>query len=228
MGPLMAVSTANRPISLVRCPQGRAKKCFFQKHDAGSFGEHVHQVPILEKNGSTEDYLYVQDVAGILTCVQMGTIEFHGWGSKVEEIEKPDRLVFDLDPDEGLGFEEVKRAARDLKRYLADMGLQTFPLMTVPAPAKARPFPRQLAGTSWTRHQAAPASASATPSCSSNAPPRGRSRAGARPARCCRTFDAFRSPAKAGAQAAVKLGPGLRRGTDQPANKPSYSGCRSI
>jgi bifunctional non-homologous end joining protein LigD len=130
MGPLMAVWTANRPISLVRCPQGRAKKCFFQKHDAGSFGEHVHQVPILEKNGSTEDYLYVQDVAGILTCVQMGTIEFHGWGSKVEEIEKPDRLVFDLDPDEGLGFEEVKRAARDLKRYLADMGLQTFPLMT--------------------------------------------------------------------------------------------------
>jgi bifunctional non-homologous end joining protein LigD len=124
------VWTADRPISLVRCPQGRAKKCFFQKHDAGSFGAHVHHIPIVEKNGKTEDYLYVADVAGILTCVQMGTIEFHGWGSKVGKVERPDRLVFDLDPDEALGFEEVKRAARDLKRHLADMGLVTFPLLT--------------------------------------------------------------------------------------------------
>jgi bifunctional non-homologous end joining protein LigD len=130
IGPLMTVWTANRPISLVRCPQGRAKKCFFQKHDAGSFGEHVHHVPILEKNGSTEDYLYVKDVAGILTCVQMGTIEFHGWGSPVATVEKPDRLVFDLDPDEGLDFGQVKSAAVDIKRFLADMGLQTFPLLT--------------------------------------------------------------------------------------------------
>jgi bifunctional non-homologous end joining protein LigD len=130
IGPLMAVWTADRPISLVRCPQGRAKKCFFQKHDAGSFGAHVRHVPILEKNGKTEDYLYVADVAGILACVQMGTIEFHGWGSQVDDVERPDRLVFDLDPDEGLGFDEVKRAARDLKRHLADMGLVTFPLLT--------------------------------------------------------------------------------------------------
>src|SRR5690606_24742263 len=63
-------------------------------------------------------------------CVQMGTIEFHGWGSTVEDIEKPDRLVFDIDPDVGLGFEEVKRAAREIKTHLADMGLQTFPLLT--------------------------------------------------------------------------------------------------
>jgi bifunctional non-homologous end joining protein LigD len=60
----------------------------------------------------------------------MGTIEFHGWGSSVAEVEKPDRLVFDIDPDEGLGFDEVRRTARDLHRYLADMGLQSFPLTT--------------------------------------------------------------------------------------------------
>ena len=130
IGPLMLAWTANRPISLVRCPQGRAKKCFFQKHDSGSFGPHVHHVPIREANGKTEDYLYVDDVAGILACVQMGTIELHGWGSKVEDIERPDRLVFDLDPDVGLGFDAVKRAARDLRCQLADMGLQSFPLLT--------------------------------------------------------------------------------------------------
>ena len=74
--------------------------------------------------------MFVKDPAGIIACVQMGTIEFHGWGSRVEDVEKPDRLVFDIDPDEGLEFEHVKKAARDLKRHLADMGLQTFPMLT--------------------------------------------------------------------------------------------------
>jgi len=121
---------ANRPISLVRCPQGRAKKCFFQKHDAGSFGEHVHHVPVRKRNGSTEDYLYVDAAEGLLACVQMGTIEFHGWGSRVADYEKPDRVVFDLDPDEDLGFEAIKKAAIDLKRYLGDLGLVTFPMVS--------------------------------------------------------------------------------------------------
>jgi bifunctional non-homologous end joining protein LigD len=130
VAPMMLVWSANRPISLVRCPQGRAKKCFFQKHDAGTFGPHVLHIPIEEKRGEIEDYIYFADQTGLMACVQMGTIEFHGWGSRVENVEKADRLVFDLDPDEGLDFEEVKRAARDLKRFLADMGLQTFPLLT--------------------------------------------------------------------------------------------------
>jgi len=130
VAPLMLPWSAHRPISLVRCPQGRAKKCFFQKHDAGSFGDHVRHVPIEEKKGEIEDYLYVDDQAGLMALVQMGTIEFHGWGSRVEDVEKPDRLVFDLDPDVGLGFDLVRKAAHDLRRHLADMGLQTFPLLT--------------------------------------------------------------------------------------------------
>lgn len=121
---------ANRPISLVRCPQGRAKHCFFQKHDAGSFGEHVHHVDIREKDGSIEPYLYVDDLDGIMACVQMGTIEFHGWGSLVADIEKPDRLVFDLDPDEGLDFAQVRKAAEDLKGHLADIGLTSWPMLS--------------------------------------------------------------------------------------------------
>ncbi|MDB5698738.1 MAG: ligD, partial [Alphaproteobacteria bacterium] len=78
VAPIMLPWSANRPISLVRCPQGRGKKCFFQKHDAGTFGPHVHQIPIRESKGGTEDYIYVADSDGLLTCVQMGTIEFHG------------------------------------------------------------------------------------------------------------------------------------------------------
>jgi len=130
IGPLMAVWSAERPLSLVRCPQGRSKKCFFQKHNTATFGEHVRQIEIEEKKGERVDYVYVEDVAGLIACVQMGTIEFHGWGSRTADIEKPDRLVFDIDPDEGLSFSEVKRTARDLHRYLADMGLQSFPLTT--------------------------------------------------------------------------------------------------
>ncbi|WP_343519101.1 DNA ligase D [Sphingomonas sp.] len=130
VAPVLLPWLANRPISLVRCPQGRAKHCFFQKHDAGSFGEHVHHVDVREKDGSVEPYLYVDDAEGLLTCVQMGTIEFHGWGSLVADIEKPDRIVFDLDPDEGLDFENVKRAADDLKRHLADIGLTTWPMLS--------------------------------------------------------------------------------------------------
>jgi bifunctional non-homologous end joining protein LigD len=130
ISPVMLPHTARRPISLVRCPQGRGKKCFFQKHDAGSFGEHVFHVPIREKDGGHEDYIYVEDVDGLLACVQMGTIEFHGWGSHVGTLEKPDRMVFDLDPDEGLAFADVKKAALDIRRQLADIGLVSFAMLT--------------------------------------------------------------------------------------------------
>jgi bifunctional non-homologous end joining protein LigD len=127
---LMLGDMAGRPISLIRCPQGRAKHCFFQKHDSGSMGDHVKHVPIKESDGEVQDYLYVDDARGILACVQMGTIEFHGWGSKADKLEHPDRLVFDLDPDVGLDFGKVKEAALRLRALLADLGLVTFPMLT--------------------------------------------------------------------------------------------------
>ncbi|MFL6746116.1 MAG: DNA ligase D [Sphingomicrobium sp.] len=128
--PLIMIDVANRPMTLIRCPQGRAKKCFFQKHDSGTFGPDVKHVPIKEKDGHLEDYLYFEDIKGLLACVQMGTVEFHGWGSKVEKVEHPDRLVFDLDPDVGLDFSKVKEAALRLKALLGDLGLKTFPLLS--------------------------------------------------------------------------------------------------
>ncbi|MGC4251569.1 MAG: DNA ligase D [Sphingobium sp.] len=130
IAPLMLPFAANRPISLVRCPQGRAKKCFFQKHDSGALGPHVRQVPIQEKDGATEDYIYVEDADGLLACVQMGTIEFHGWGSRADAVEKPDRMIFDLDPDEGLDFGKVKQAAQDIRDRLSDIGLVSFAMLS--------------------------------------------------------------------------------------------------
>lgn len=130
IAPLMLPFAANRPVSLVRCPQGRARKCFFQKHDSGALGGHVRQVPIREKDGHAEDYLYIEDSEGIAACVQMGTIEFHGWGSRADAVEKPDRMIFDLDPDEGLGFGEVKRAAHDIREQLSDVGLISFAMLS--------------------------------------------------------------------------------------------------
>jgi bifunctional non-homologous end joining protein LigD len=87
-------------------------------------------VGILEKDSHEEPYLFVDAPAGLLTCVQMGTIEFHGWGARIEDVEKPDRLVFDLDPDEGLAFKDVVSAAFHLQDMLAQMGLVTFPMVT--------------------------------------------------------------------------------------------------
>lgn len=130
VAPLMLPFLGNRPISLVRCPQGRAKKCFFQKHDTGSMGDAVRHVPIREKDGGAEDYLYVTDARGLLQCVQMGTIEFHVWGARADAVEQPDRMIFDLDPDEGLDFAEVKQAARDIARHLADIGLASVPMLS--------------------------------------------------------------------------------------------------
>lgn len=127
---IMLPWTAERPISLIRCPQGRAKKCFFQKHDAGSFGNAVKHVSIREKDGTSEPYLFIENEVGLLTCVQMGTIEFHGWGSRIEDVEKADRLVFDLDPDEGLDFKAVKAAAFDFRKALDGIGLKTFLMVT--------------------------------------------------------------------------------------------------
>jgi bifunctional non-homologous end joining protein LigD len=128
--PLITVDAANRPMTLIRCPGGRTGECFFQKHDKGTFGPDVKQIPIAEKDGGTEDYLYFDGIRGLLSCVQMGTIEFHGWGSKVDKVEYPDRLVFDLDPDVGLDFKAVKAAAVRLKALLGDLGLKTFPLLS--------------------------------------------------------------------------------------------------
>lgn len=121
---------SDRPLSLVRCPAGRAKHCFFQKHDTGGFTQGMDTVSIVEKDGASADYFTLDGIEGLLAGVQMGVLEFHIWGSRRDLIEKPDRIVFDIDPDEGLDFGDVKSAAVDIRDRLADLGLKTFPMVT--------------------------------------------------------------------------------------------------
>lgn len=127
---LMLPHLKDRPLSLVRCPQGHRSHCFFQKHDTGGFPADMHHVLIAESSGESEQYFYIDDVKGIVAGVQMGVLEFHIWGSRRDQVEKPDRIVIDLDPDAGLGFDDVRRGAFDLRDRLADIGLTTFPMLS--------------------------------------------------------------------------------------------------
>ncbi|MBB4052092.1 bifunctional non-homologous end joining protein LigD [Devosia subaequoris] len=119
-----------RPLSLVRCPQGRTKQCFFQKHDTGGFPEQLRSGSVVEKDGEKQDYFYVEDLAGLVAGTQMNVLEWHVWGSHFDDIEKPDRLVFDIDPDEGLDFSAIVSAAFDIRDRLKDLGLVSFPMVS--------------------------------------------------------------------------------------------------
>jgi len=116
---------SGRPLSLLRCPDGVGKACFFQKHHGQGLGDAVHAVPLQQKSGR-EDYVYIDDERGLLQLVQMNTLELHPWGATVADPEHPDRLVFDLDPGEGVSWADVKRGARDVRDRLQQTGLQSF------------------------------------------------------------------------------------------------------
>jgi bifunctional non-homologous end joining protein LigD len=120
---------AERPLSLVRCPDGIAKKCFFQKHASDGFPDLFEKVRIKEKSG-TDDYLFIRDERGLVAAVQMGVLELHLWGCHVDAVEQPDRMVFDFDPDEGLSFSHVRDGAKEMRERLKDLGLESFPMVT--------------------------------------------------------------------------------------------------
>jgi bifunctional non-homologous end joining protein LigD len=117
---------AGRPLSLVRCPQGLAGDCFFQKHIEASFPASVRRVEVTEKDGEAKAYAVVESREGLLALVQMGVLEIHTWGSRRDRLERPDVLVFDLDPDEGLPWSRVVEAARAVRGLLAELGLDSF------------------------------------------------------------------------------------------------------
>ncbi len=115
----------DRPLSVIRCPSGTGKACFFQKHHTAGM-ELVDTARLKEESGTQADYLVVRDAAGLLELVQFNTLEFHPWGSHAETSDRADRVIFDLDPGPGVPFAEVKKAATDIRKRLKDLKLESF------------------------------------------------------------------------------------------------------
>ncbi|HSJ14901.1 MAG TPA: DNA ligase D [Longimicrobiales bacterium] len=116
---------ADRPLTLVRCPSGQGGECFFQKHMDEIDSPHVRKIRVKE-SAAARDYGSVSDLAGILTAVQLGTLEFHTWNSRADRLEKPDRMIIDLDPDTAITWDQVIEAAHEVRLVLGELGLESF------------------------------------------------------------------------------------------------------
>jgi bifunctional non-homologous end joining protein LigD len=125
VAPRMLPHVQNRPLVLVRCPDGQGHKCFYQKHFEKRPPRAIHQVTIdeSEKQGR---YGYVRDRIGLAALAQLGVLEIHLWGCHVDRVEKPDLFVFDLDPDEDLPWQRVVSAAQSMRERLSALSLQSF------------------------------------------------------------------------------------------------------
>ena len=113
----------NRPLSLVRAPDGVEGQRFFQKHASKGMHEAIIRTPDPEDG---EELLSIHDFDGLAALVQFGVVEIHVWGAPLKAIETPDQIVFDLDPDEGLGMKEVRSATLDVKDRLDALDLPSF------------------------------------------------------------------------------------------------------
>jgi bifunctional non-homologous end joining protein LigD len=130
--PIMLRFLDGRLLNLFRCRDGQ---CFFQRNrehppTGKEFDQLVRVEPVTQKNGRTEDYLFVTSTEEIVACAKVQTVEFHGWGSRAGAVETPDRLIIDLDPDPNLAFDAVKHAALQVRRSFDAVGLESFALLT--------------------------------------------------------------------------------------------------
>jgi bifunctional non-homologous end joining protein LigD len=124
---VMLPHIAGRPLSLVRCPEGSGKPCFFQKHIGSGVPEGVSSVPVKGKNsGAVEQYITMDNAKGLVGLAQMGVLEIHPWGSRNDALETPDQLIFDLDPDEGIAWKQLVASAFEVRDLLTQLGLESF------------------------------------------------------------------------------------------------------
>ena len=115
----------NRPLSLVRCPQGPGEGCFYQKHIDAGWSSEIERVTIPESDGEGT-YAVANSAAAVVGLVQKGVIELHGWGATTRDLAKPDRMVLDLDPYAAVPWREVMAAARLARERLEALGLEPF------------------------------------------------------------------------------------------------------
>lgn len=117
---------ANRPLTLVRCPEGTGKSCFFQKHANEKVPDVIKRVDVSLAGDKEPPYLWIDSLAGLIALVQMGVLEVHTWGSSLSDVNKPDRIIFDLDPDPGVAWERIVEASLLVRNRLEDLGLTSF------------------------------------------------------------------------------------------------------
>jgi bifunctional non-homologous end joining protein LigD len=114
----------DRPLSLVRCPQGPGEGCFYQKNIDAKFSAEIERVPVQLGGGGV--YAAASSAGAVVALVQMGVIELHVWGATTRDLTKPDRMIFDLDPDAAVPWREVMAAAHLIRGRLEDLGLEAF------------------------------------------------------------------------------------------------------
>jgi len=124
--PLMLPHLAGRPLTLVRCPEGYDKECFFQKHFDSTVPSGIKRVNLVENDGTPAEYLMVDSPEGLIGLAQLGTLETHTWNSRSVALEYPDRIVFDIDPDASVAWDKVVEAVFLLKALLDELGLKSF------------------------------------------------------------------------------------------------------
>jgi bifunctional non-homologous end joining protein LigD len=125
VAPLLLNEIERRPITVVRCPGGIKADCFYQRNVGFGLGPDVHPFSWKYKSRSYK-YIYVTDAKGIMEMIQMGVIEIHPWGATIDQIDTPDRMIFDLDPDPVVPFSEVKKTALEIRTRLKQVGLESF------------------------------------------------------------------------------------------------------
>jgi bifunctional non-homologous end joining protein LigD len=116
----------DRPSSLVRCPEGSSKPCFFQKHVSTALPDGLGSVEIADKDGKVEPYITIKSAEGLASLAQMGVMEVHPWSSRNGDLEHADRLIFDLDPDEALPWPILSSAAAEVRARLKKLELESF------------------------------------------------------------------------------------------------------
>lgn len=121
---------ADRLLGLVRCPEGVAQPCFFQRHAGPGLPREIRTLVVRGKDVDEARYFFLRNRKGLVSAGQLGAVEFHIWGSRVDDVERPDRIVFDLDPDASLPFERTRQAARRLRQALEEYGLASHALLT--------------------------------------------------------------------------------------------------
>jgi bifunctional non-homologous end joining protein LigD len=115
----------DRPLAIVRCPQGGGEKCFFQKHAGQGMGGDIGHVEVAESHGKAT-YMTVDGVSALVGMVQMDVLELHTWGSRRGRLAQPDRIIFDLDPAPDVEWEHLATAARLVRGLLQEIGLTSF------------------------------------------------------------------------------------------------------